>query len=71
MAHRITLIITKEKIDLTLDIPHFYENNYLVIPTDDDGWETEMIEKICESETSFEKVFDIFFLPREEISLNF
>ncbi|MCD1116912.1 hypothetical protein [Chryseobacterium turcicum] len=61
MAHRITLIITKESINTAIDIPHFYENNYLVIPTDDDGWEAQMIEDICKTENSFDEIFNVFF----------
>ncbi len=61
MAHRITLIITKDSINMPLDIPHFYEDNVLIIPTDDDGWETQMIEDLCKNENSFDTIFDIFF----------
>lgn len=70
MAHRITLIITEDNISIPEEIPHFYDKGYLVIPTDDDGWETEMIQKICETEDSFEKVFKLFFeeLWNEELN---
>lgn len=61
MAHRITLIITKDNINTSLDIPHFYEDNFLIIPTDDDGWEAQMIEDLCKNENSFDKIFDFFF----------
>lgn len=61
MAHRITLIITKDSAKASIDIPHFYEDNFLIIPTDDDGWEAQMIENLCSNENSFDKIFDIFF----------
>lgn len=61
MSHRITLIITNDNINISVDIPHFYENNFLVIPTHDDVWETQMIENLCKNKNSFDKILDTFF----------
>lgn len=70
MAHRITLIITADKVYSQLDIPHFYDNNYLIIPTDDDGWEAQMIENLSSSETSFNQIFEKFFIEFYEEDLH-
>jgi hypothetical protein len=61
MAHRITLIITKDSVNTPLDIPHFYEDKFLIIPIDDDGWEVQMIEDIAGKENSFDEIFKTFF----------
>ena len=58
MAHRITLIITKESISIDSEIPHFYENGYLIIPFDDDGSEISQIEDLSKSYKSLKEIFD-------------
>lgn len=60
MAHRITLIITKELIDIHPKIPHFYDNEFLVIPFDDDGLEASKIEELSKTNNTFEAIFNTF-----------
>ena len=58
MAHRITLLITKESVNVDSKIPHFYENGFLIIPFDDDGSEISQIEKLSDTYKTFDKIFE-------------
>jgi len=58
MAHRITLIITQESVNVDSKIPHFYENRFLIIPFDDNGCEISQIERLSETHKKFDEIFE-------------
>jgi len=57
MAHRICLIITKDKIKVPKELPHFFDNGFLVIPTSDDGYQTDEIIEFSKKHPHFDDIF--------------
>ncbi|GAA5084774.1 hypothetical protein GCM10023210_04930 [Chryseobacterium ginsengisoli] len=57
MAHRICLIITKDHVKVPKELPHFYDNGFLVIPTSDDGYQTDDIAEFSKKHPHFDDIF--------------
>ncbi|WP_452222088.1 hypothetical protein [Lacinutrix salivirga] len=56
MAQNISLIITKEKINLDKQVHHFNENGFLIIPVNEDSFNS--IESHAKKFKSFQEIFD-------------
>ncbi len=72
MAHRISLIITKDCAKVPKELPHFFDNGFLVIPTSDDGYEVDEITKSTKRNPFFDDIFkdisDLYW--KDEIASN-
>lgn len=61
MSQHLTLILADENVKISNDIPHFYENGYLIIPFNDETrMEIETVHKISTFGMTLNQIFNIY-----------